>query len=192
MKLIIRLLLTLPFIIVTTLYLKLNLADNGCWGLIEGLYTIVLYIFFVVTIPLAIWATLRKRQIKDGKPEPVTLTIFILTLSVLIGGKNFGEHFKGDTWIYAETSRQNLSTQNLTLRTNGKFKVELNEADFSCYFTGEYLKHKDTLILAKYVIDQTDSLLTTKYLVAGTLLKPISDKNQDSLRFSKFRIVTKK
>lgn len=192
MKLVTRLLLTLPFIIVTFLYLKLNLADNGCWGLIEGMYTIVLFILFAVTIPLAFWATYRKRQTSNGKLEPLTLTITTLTLCVLIGGKIFGEDFKGRTWIYAETSRQILSSQNLTFRTNGTFKVVLNEADFSCYFSGQYRKLGDTILLDNDVIDQTNSLLTIKYLLSGNLLKPLNNKNQDSLKFSEFLIVTKR
>ena len=175
----------------TFLYLKLNLADNGCWGLIEGMYTVILFILFAVTIPIAFGATLRKRQINNRKPEPIALTISILTLFVLIGGKFFGEDFKGRTWIYAETSRQNLSTQNLKLRTNGTFKLDLNEADFSCYFSGLYRQHGDTILLDKDIINQTHSLLTTQYLLTETLLKPITI-NQDSVNFGEFIILTKR
>jgi hypothetical protein len=192
LKLTTRLLLTLPFVVVSYLYLKLNLADDGCWGLIEGMYTIGLFILFAVTIPLAIMGTLRKRQLNKGKPEPITLSIGLVTLFTLIVGKAFGENLKGSTWIYALSDNRNLHTQSLTLRTNGTFRVDLNEVDFSCYFSGNYQKHGDTILLDKGVIEQTNSLLTTKYLLKDTVLMPLNDTTKNSIRFSELVISAKR
>jgi len=177
---------------VTFLYLHLNLSDEGCWGLIEGTYTVLLFILFTVTIPVAFIAAYRKRQTHTKKPEPITLTITLVTLAVLIIGKIFGEDFKGSIWISAEANKEKPSNQYLTLRNNGTFKVDLGHVDFSCYFSGQYQKHMDTIILDKDVVAQTDSLLTTKYLLHDNLLIPINGINADSTKFSQFVINSKR
>ena len=176
----------------TFFYLRLNLADNGCWGLIEVMYTVLLFILFIVTIPVAFIAAYRKRQTHTKKPEPITLTITLVTLAVLIIWKIFGEDFKGSIWIYAEANKDKLSNQYLTLRNNGTFKVDLGHVDFSCYFSGQYQKHTDTIILDKDVVAQTNSLLTTKYLLQDNLLIPINDISVDSTKFSEFVINSKR
>ena len=138
MKVTIRLLLTLPFLVVTFLCLKLHLADNGCWGLIETMYTVILFIMFAISNTVAFLGTLRKRQVNKEKPEPITLTIIWATFFVLIIGSAFGENFKEKKWIYAVSKHQNLRAQTLTLRDNGTFRVDLNEVDFGCYFSRTY------------------------------------------------------
>lgn len=175
----------------TSLYLRLNLADNGCTGLIEVMSTILLFILFAVTIPLSFMATFRKRQLYNKKPEPITLTITILALCVLIIGKVFGEGFKGRQWIYAKANIHNLETQALTLRKNGTFRVDLGYVDFSCFFSGQYQKYGDTIFLDIDVVDQTNSSLTSKYLLQDTILKPISDTKKDSFKFSEFVIISR-
>lgn len=147
---------------------------------------------FAISILLAYKAAFSRRLSHKKRPEPITFTITLLTLAVLIIGRVFGEDFKGSKWIYAETSRQKLPTQNLTLRKNGTFRVDLNEIDFSCYFTGEYQKHGDTILFDKDVAAQTHSLLATKYLLSDGLLKPISDSNQRGVNFSDFTIIAKR
>ena len=176
----------------TYFYLRFSLADNGCSGLMDLFFDGFFFILFVVSIVLSFRATLRKRELYKRKPEPITLTITLVALLILIIGKAFGDDFKGSKWIYAETSRQQLSTQNLTLRKNGTFKVDLNEIEFSCYFSGQYQNRGDTIILDKDIIEQTHSLLTTKYLLLDTLLIPVNDNNRDSTKFGKFVIRTKR
>lgn len=176
----------------TFLYLRLNLSDEGCWGLIEGMYTVLLFILFAVTIPFAFMAAYRKRQPHPKKPELFTLTITLVTLAVLIIGKIFGDDFKGSIWIYAEANKDKLLNQYLTLRNNGTFKVDLGHVDFSCYFSGQYQTHSDTIILDKDVVAQTNFLLTTKYLLQDNLLMPISDKSVDSTKYSEFVINSKR
>lgn len=171
--------------------MRLNLSDNGCTGLIEGIYIILLFILFAVTIPLSLMATFRKRQSHNKKPEPITLSITLFTFCVLIIGKGFGDDFKGSKWIYAKANIHELESQTLTLRKNGTFKVDLGHIDFSCSFSGQYQKHGDTIFLDKDVVDQTNSLLATKYLLQDTLLKPIIDANKNSIKFSQFLIITK-
>jgi hypothetical protein len=101
----------------------------------------------------------------------------MLTLLVLFIGVMYGDSLKGSKWLYAENknSEHFISTQNLTLRNNGTFKVYLIEADFSCYFSGLYQNHNDTIILDKEVIDKTNLALTTKYYLHDSLLIPLID-----------------
>ncbi|MGN6211001.1 hypothetical protein [Parafilimonas sp.] len=100
MKLSTRLLLTLPFILVTYFYLRFSLADNGCTGLMDFFFGGVYIILFGVSLWLAFRATLRKREHSKRKPEPISLTITLVTLAILIVGRIFGQDFKGNTWIY--------------------------------------------------------------------------------------------
>lgn len=116
----------------------------------------------------------------------------MLTLAVLIIGKIFGEDFKGSVWISAEANKDKLSSQYLTLRNNETFKVDLGHVDFVCYFSGQYQKHGDTILLDKDVVAQTNSLLTTKYLLQDSLLIPINQTKVDSAKFSKFVITSKR
>jgi len=176
---------------VTYFYLRFSLADNGCSGLMDLFFGGVFIILFAVSIWLAIRATFRKRETIKRKPEPITLTITLVTLAILIVGKIFGQDLKGSVWIYAEANAGKLETQTLTLRKNGTFKVDLGHVDFSCYFSGHYQKLGDTIILDKDVIAQTNSLLTTKYLFQDTLLVPLNDPNNDSTKFSDFVISSK-
>ena len=176
----------------TFLYLRLNLADEGCRGMIEVIYTGFLFILFAVTIPLAFIATFRKRQSYTKKAEPISLTLILLTLTILIIGKIFGEDSKGKIWIYAEANKDKLERQYLTLRNNGTFKLDLGYVDNSCYFSGQYQKSGDTIFLDEDVIAQTNSLLARKYLLQDTLLKPINDTKIDNPKSSEFVISSKK
>ena len=146
----------------------------------------VFIILFTISIWLAFRATFRKRELNKRKPEPITLTITLVTLAILFIGKIFGQDLKGSNWIYAKANADKLETQALTLRKNGTFKVDLGHVDFSCYFSGHYQRHGDTILLDEDVIAQTNSLLTTKYLLQDTLLMPLIDANVDSTKFGKF------
>jgi hypothetical protein len=177
---------------VTYFYLRFILADNGCSGLMDLFFGGVFIVLFAISIWLAFRATFRKREFNERKPEPVTLTIALVTLVILFIGKIFGQDLKGSTWIYAKANADKLETQALTLRKNGTFKVDLGHVDFSCYFSGLYQRHGDTILLDKDVIEQTNSLLTTEYLLQDTLLVPLHDTDLNSTKFSVFVISSKR
>ncbi|NNV57543.1 hypothetical protein [Limnovirga soli] len=191
MKHSIRFLLTVPFILVTFFYLHISLDDDGCSGLMDLFFGALFITLFAVSIWLAFRAIYPKRELNKRIPEPISLTITLLTLAILIVGKIFGQDFKGSTWIYAEANTGKLETQALTLRENGTFKVELGHVDFSCYFSGHYQTHGDTVVLDKDVIAQTNSLLTVTYLLRDTLIIPIKGSDKDSSKFSEFVIQSK-
>ena len=137
-------------------------------------------------------ATFRKRQSNGNKPEPITLTITLLTLSILIIGKVFGDDFKGKIWIYAKTNDQDLSHQSLTLRDNNTYRVDLHQVDFTCYFSGNFKKLGDTILLDKSVIEQTHSLLTEKYLIGSNSLVPLPDTNKNGAKINELVIWKKR
>ena len=166
----------------TIFYLRFTLADNGCSGLMDYFFGVFFFIVFAISILLAYKATFSKRQAYDKKPEPITLTITLLTLAVLIIGRVFGEDFKGSKWIYAKNN-QTFSSATLTLRKNGTFRVDISGADVGCYFSGHYQNQGDTILLDKNVIEQTHSTLATKYFLIDSLLIPVVDTSIKNDKF---------
>ena len=158
----------------TYFYLRFSLAENGCSGLMDLFFGGIFLIFFAVSILLAFRATFRKRELCKNKPEPIILTIALITLSALIIGRVFGENFKGSKWIYA-TNNKTFAQQSLTLRNNETFRVDIGGADISCYFSGRFQKQNDTILLDKTVIEQTHSAFTIKYVLHDSLLIPVFD-----------------
>jgi len=110
-KLIVRLLLTLPFVFVTFLYLREQLSDNGCRGLIELVYAVAIWIFLALTFIVSISATLRKRQSQKLKAEPYSL---IITLLALIIAGLWGDNLKGAKWIEAKAKTIMVNHQHKT------------------------------------------------------------------------------
>ena len=180
MNLIARILLTLPFIFVTFLYLKLNLSDNGCSGLIELIFTVGLWILLPITFIISVVATMRKRQSEKLKVEPYSFMITVVTLLTLVIAMIYGGNLKGAKWIEAKSKNDDAhpSAQELTLRKNGTFIVYLREDDFSCYFSGNYKKFGDTINFENSIIDRTNSKMTAQYLLKEKTLLPL--KNQPS------------
>jgi len=107
LKLTARLLLTLPFVLVTFLYLRQQLSENGCWGLIELIYTIVLWIFLALTFILSVVVIIRKRKSQALKVEPYSLTITLVTFIALMIGGIWSEELKGAKWIVARNQNYN-------------------------------------------------------------------------------------
>jgi hypothetical protein len=193
-KLTARLLLTLPFVLVSFLYLRLQLSDNGCWGLIELVYTVTLWIFLALTFIISAIATLRKSQSQNLKAEPYALTITLITLLALIIGGLGGNSLKGAKWIQAKSQNYNAqpSAQDLTLRENGTFTVYLREDDFTCYYTGNYNKTYDTITFDKETIDKIGSKMTLQYLIRDKVLIPLTNQFNDKDEYLKFDITSTK
>jgi len=168
------------------------LADNGCWGLIELMYSVILWILLVITFILALVATLRKRQSERLRAERFSLTITLFTLTALVVGGFWGDNLKGSVWLEAKTQGyiSQHSSLDLTLRKNRTFTVHLNETDFSCYYTGDYQKINDTLYFDKETIAKTDLKMTTLYLLHDRKLLPLIDTAKDNNQYTTFNIIT--
>ena len=100
------------------------------------------------------------------------MTIIILVIFSFLPG-----HTNGEKWIYAvnKDSLHSLSKQDLTLRKNGNFTVNLNEVDFACSISGSYVKNRATIILDQTAIDRTNSKMTSMYLLTSNELVPLLD-----------------
>jgi glucan phosphoethanolaminetransferase (alkaline phosphatase superfamily) len=79
-----RLLLTIPFIIVTIGYCRFNDPDEKC----EGLANLMIKGFFIflllVTIIIALIGIFHRQRLQKTKFEPISLSIAILTFLILI------------------------------------------------------------------------------------------------------------
>lgn len=191
MKLTRRLILTLPFVAVTFLIFKFQLADNGCRGLIELVYSIILRTLLALSFALALFAVLGKRQSQKRSAEPYSLTIIIITLTSTVISLLLGDTLKGSIWIKATNQNENSRqlTNALTLRKNGTFEARLNAVDFSCFANGKYQIKTDTVILDDKVVNMTQFKLTSRYLLSHKTLTPLADTVKDTTQPLTFNIV---
>jgi len=172
-----RLLLTIPFIIVTIGYCKFNNPDEKCQGLANLMLNGFFILLLLTTLILALRGIFRKRKLNKTKFEPITFSITTVTFIILILYPLLAGHTRGVKWISAENKdyTQLISRQNLTLRKNGNFTVNLIEADFSCSISGKYKKVGDTILLDEATIDRTNSKIASKYLIQKNELVPLID-----------------
>lgn len=172
MKLHKRLLLTLPFIVVTFGFYKLSNPDAVCKGPISAIVMLISLGLLLLTGILAAIATLRKGQFDKPRPDPITLSISMITLLFIIYSMTIRGHRKGDIWIEAENKNLNNWQESkwLTLRKNGNFTFSPN-AD--CAFSGGFRKTGDTIILDKNTIGINE--ISSVYLLKSNELVPLSD-----------------
>jgi hypothetical protein len=165
----------IPLITLTFGYCKSHDPDEQCSGLADMMINILFYISFLVTIILSLVGTFRKTQLLKTKFEPITFSVTTLTLLILVIFSLLPGHTKGEKWIFAESknSIHSVSKQNLTLRKNGNFTIDLIEADFGCSISGHYTKKSDTIILDQAAIDKSDSQMTSMYLMKSNELIPL-------------------
>jgi hypothetical protein len=176
MKLYKRLLMTTPFVAFAFAYYKFWNPDYSCQGMADIAINFIFYPLLIITVILALVGAVRKRQSANLKAEPITLSIILLTILFLIYNSTLRGHTNGDKWICAESKNSSLlSTQDLTLRKNGNFTVDLNHADFGCSISGRYKKSGDTIVLEEAAINRTDEKMTTTYLVRSNQLIPLLD-----------------
>ena len=173
-----RLFRTIPFLVFSYFYLDLYLSDEGCWGMIQAVGAIALFLGIIVTGIFALLTAFRKRQTEKIKFEPITLTIVLLTITTLIVCRLWGDNFKGQTWVYAEVTNNNFPVHkhSLTLRQNKNYKVRVNEIEWTCTYTGQYSIIADTIILNNEIAKRTDSNFMEKYLFVDNKLIPIVNK----------------
>ncbi len=171
MKLHVRLLLTIPFAIVTLGYYHIANPDLVCNGLLSTILFIPIYCILLLTVILAFYATFRKKQLNEKIPEPISLSISLITVLVLIYSLTLRGHRNGEEWIRAESQSVNdeFESQGLTLRKNGNFTFYPNS---ECAFSGEYKKNGDTILLDKEMIAPE---LSAAYLLNSTTLTPLVD-----------------
>ena len=158
-------------------YCKFNDPDEKCKGLANSMFNGFFILLLLTSLILALRGVFRKRKLKKTKFEPITFSITSVTFIILIFYPLLAGHTRGVKWISAENKdkSQLTSKQNLTLRKNGNFTVDLVEADFSCSISGKYKKAGDTVLLDEATIDRTNSKITSKYLIQKNEIVPLID-----------------
>lgn len=172
-----RLLLILPFTIVTISYCKLYDPNENYQGIAHSIFNGFFILLFLLSILLTLRGIIHKRRLDKTKFEPVTLSLTILTIIFLFSHHFIGNHTTGEIWITAENKnvKQILSKQYLILRKNGNFTVKSVEADFGCSISGKYKRLGDTISLDQTTVDKTNSKITSKYLIQKTDIIPLVD-----------------
>jgi hypothetical protein len=162
---------------VTIGYCKFNNPDEKCQGLANLMFDGFFILLLLTTVILALRGIFRKRKLNKTKFEPITFSITTVTFIILIFYPLLAGHTRGVKWISAENkdNTQLTSRQNLTLRKNGNFTVDLIEADFSCSISGKYKKVGDTILLDEATIDRTNSKIASRYLIQKKELVPLID-----------------
>src|SRR5258708_19109533 len=100
MKLYSRLLLIIPLIILTSVYCKFHNPDEECQGLANLMIDGLFYILLFTTMVLAAIGVFRKRQLEKTKFEPITFSISILALLIMVIDSLLLGHTNGEKWIY--------------------------------------------------------------------------------------------
>ena len=174
---------TIPFLIFSYFYLDLNLSEELCWGMIQSIGSIALLLGTIVAGVFALQLAFRKRQKEKMKFEPITLVIVLLTISILIVCRIWGDDFKGRIWLDAEVTNNAFPVQKhtLILRKNGNYKVQVNEIEWTCSYTGQYSIKGDTLILNNEIAKRADSNFIEKYIFSDDKLIPLKN-NLDTLK----------
>ncbi|MGN6437612.1 MAG: hypothetical protein ACTHMM_13815 [Agriterribacter sp.] len=174
MKSYLRLLQTIPFVVVTYGYYKIANPDEICNSPLSAIIILAIYCFLLLTGILATMATFGKRQSDRRTPEPFSLSILLITLLFISYNLTLRGHRNGEKWIYAENKNASdmLEPKGLTLRRNGNFTFYPNN---DCAFSGEYKKMGDTIVFNKEMIDKAIPEMTTIYLMKSSKLVPLFD-----------------
>ena len=151
--------------------------------MIQSVTAIALFLGIALTGTFALINVFRKRQTEKIVFEPITLTIVLLTIATLIVCILWGDNFKGKVWIYAEVTNNDFPVHkhSLTLRQNKNYKVQVNEIEWMCTYTGQYSILGDTVILNNDIAKRTDSNFIEKYLFLDNKLIPLIN-NLDTLK----------
>ncbi|MBK7029181.1 MAG: hypothetical protein IPH45_08185 [Bacteroidales bacterium] len=158
------------------------LIGDGCKDQGDGflfIFLAIIYIISFIIIQIRSFINIYKHKDKyDFTPMIITLLLVVaITLSFN------QESFESTTILKAKTFKHHT----LNLRKNNTFKIQIRYVEASCFFTGEYQKNKDTLMLLDENIEnKTDGAFCKKYLVNNklNLLFPVEKGRiiQDSMR----------
>jgi hypothetical protein len=182
MKRYVRFLLTIPFVVVTYGYYKVVNPDKYCNGPLSAIIILAIYGFLLLTGILAAVATFKKRHSDKQTPEPISLSVSMITLLFILYNLTLRGHKNGDIWINAENRnlQAGLEPQGLTLRKNGNFTFNPNS---DCSFSGEYRKIGDTIIFNKESNRKEIPEIASNYIVTSSKLIPLFDTT-DKITFT--------
>jgi hypothetical protein len=118
MKLLTRILLTAPLILLTYAFCTMHNPDVDCSGLVNTITNTSFYILLIIAIAIALIGIFRKRQSNKFRAEPISLSLVVSSLFTLIFYAKLQGHISGEKWIAAENRniKHASSSQELLLK----------------------------------------------------------------------------
>jgi energy-coupling factor transporter transmembrane protein EcfT len=171
-----RLLLTLPFVLVVSFYYRYSNPDIKCFGLFDVVLKIVGYSLLFLTATIAFIGTVWKRKAGESTFDPASFAVLLFAVLAFIFHGFLNGHTRGDKWIYAESKASAIvGSQDLTLRKNGNFTININAADFGCSISGRFSQKEDTIFFDDKASGSLPSRMKASYLLKSNRLVPIGD-----------------
>ncbi|MFY7964635.1 MAG: hypothetical protein ACOVO1_07045 [Chitinophagaceae bacterium] len=181
-----RLLLTLPFIIISYFVISSRFEKDGCSALIEIVFLVVEFIILVLCFMLAIVTSLKKRQSGKLKIEPTSGIIIFLTSLILFVSVLFPELLKSKITIEAINKDFGtiIGNQKMLLRKNNTATFYEIDADLTCYQTIEYSILNDTIIFKNSLPLNHNKKISKRYIIKQSELIPILVDSVNSVSFN--------
>jgi len=180
MKVSSRLLWTTPFLLTAFFYIKLMLREEGCGGLIEILEAFAIFFTLLATGFIALLVSFRKRQTNTLKFEPITLSLTIVGIMVILFFRLSDHNFKSKTVLYAKDEMKVFFRHNLTFRKDKTYKAQIVGYEANCIFIGQYSISHDTIFLNNNISELSGKIFVEKYLHRDSKLIPIINSRDTS------------
>lgn len=146
------------------------LIGDGCIGMPEGIWFILLSIVYLLALTIVLTTSLIRYYKRKGKFNfyPLLATC-IVVFSVILSSKS--EIFESPTSLYAAT----MDGHSLTLRDNNTFEIQIREIEWSCFYKGTYNIENDIITLSKSNIEElTNGVFINIYKIRDIHLQPLS------------------
>jgi hypothetical protein len=172
--------------------LKSQLPLDGCNGMIGYLMSLFRWIIIITILGFVTFSWLAKTERPKYNYSPLIATTIIAMLSVVVSWSSENVFINKDLLIATKKNDYAPRTQQITLKENGKYSVELHYIEWTCKYSGNYTRTNDSLKLDNSIISQTDSAFNNLYLFTldRNFLQPIYG-NKVSLDSSNWLTVKK-
>lgn len=165
MKKIQPIILSLPFILIGVAHIHLHTRTGGCWGMVEGLYSLFLYLLggifaFTVTV-IAIIKYSKNKEILEFLP--VLFSALLLVSFFIYTKKAYKIERESDAYVIAGT--KGLTEDYLFFSRDMRLVLLSRNIEQGCTYAGKFEKKGDTLLLDRNIVAIQPSLLQEKYLL---------------------------
>lgn len=180
MKKIQPILLSFPLILIGAAHIHLHTRTGGCWGMVEGFYSLFLYLLggifaFTVTI-IAVIKFSRGKELFEFLP--VLFSVLLLISFFIYTKKAYKIDRESDAYIIAGT--KGLAEDYLFFSKDLRLVLLSRNIEQGCTYAGRFEKNGDTLLLDRNIVAIQPSLLQEKYLLNedSTLIPVQNDQMQ--------------
>ncbi len=165
MKKIQPIILSLPFILIGVAHIHLHTRTGGCWGMVEGLYSLFLYLLggifaFTVTI-IAIIKYSKTRELVEF--VPVVFSTLLVVSFFIYTKKAYKIDRESDAYVIAGT--KGLTEDYLFFSKDMRLVLLSRNMEQGCTYAGKFEKNGDTLFLDRNIVAIQPGLLQEKYLL---------------------------